>query len=176
MIHQAVGGIDKLLARYRAAFAAARSRFPLAELVVGHGDLCFSNMLYSKSTQLLRFIDPRGALVEDDLYTDPYYDVAKLSHSIQGGYDFINGGRFGIEMDTDLSMHLQTDESDRQWARAAFHEVLRRHGFDPELVRLCEASLFISMLPLHIDIPKKVLAFVLNAASILDGITPSAKG
>lgn len=176
LIHQAVGGIDNLLERYRTAFAAARSRFALAELAVGHGDLCFSNMLYSKSTQLLRFIDPRGALVEDDLYTDPYYDVAKLSHSIQGGYDFINSGRFSIEMGPDLSMHLQTDESDRHWARAAFHEMLGRHGFDPGLVRLCEASLFISMLPLHIDIPKKVLAFVLNAASILDGITPSAKG
>ena len=56
--------------------------------VVGHGDLCFSNMFYSKSNQYLKLIDPRGASSEHDLYTDPDYDVAKLSHSIQGRLRF----------------------------------------------------------------------------------------
>lgn len=171
LIDQAVGGIDQLLTRYKDLYFAARDRFPLSQLTVGHGDLCFSNMLYSKSTQLLRFIDPRGATVEDDLYTDPYYDLAKLSHSIQGGYDFINSGSFSIDMNAGLEMSLQTDEGDRGWAHDLFRAMLIERGFDPLLVRLCEASLFISMLPLHIDIPKKVLAFVLNAASILDVVS-----
>ncbi len=58
--------------------------------VIGHGDLCFANMLYSKATDMLRLIDPKGALTEEELWTDPYYDIAKLSHSICGNYDFFN--------------------------------------------------------------------------------------
>ena len=38
-------------------------------------------MLYSKEINLLRLIDPKGALTEEDLWTNPYYDIAKLSHS-----------------------------------------------------------------------------------------------
>ncbi|MBC7389181.1 MAG: hypothetical protein H7329_08235, partial [Opitutaceae bacterium] len=44
------------------------------------------------------------------------------------------------------------------------------HGYNYELVRIFEASLFLSMLPLHIDNPKKVLAFILNAINILTEI------
>ena len=62
--------------------------------VIGHGDPCFSNTLYDKSTKLLKFIDPKGALKEDDLWTNPYYDIAKLSHSICGLYDFFNNGNY----------------------------------------------------------------------------------
>ncbi|MGY8523765.1 capsular biosynthesis protein [Paracidovorax citrulli] len=171
LIDQAVGGIDALLERYRQLYFAARDRFPCDHLAIGHGDLCFSNVLYSKSTQLLRFIDPRGADHADELYTDPYYDIAKLSHSVQGAYDFINSGRFNIDFGTGLDMTLVTDEGDRTWARTQFRQMLERHGYDAALVRLCEASLFISMLPLHIDVPRKVLAFVLNAAAILDELS-----
>ena len=49
-----------------------------AECVIGHGDPCFANTLYNKSTKTLKFIDPKGALTEDELWTNPYYDVAKL--------------------------------------------------------------------------------------------------
>ena len=51
---------------------------------------------------------------------------------------------------------------------AAFQERLEARGIDVYGVRLREASLFLSMLPLHNDDPRKVLAFVLNAIGILD--------
>ena len=35
--------------------------------VIGHGDLFFANMLYSKEINLLRLIDPKGALTEEEL-------------------------------------------------------------------------------------------------------------
>ena len=75
--------------------------------MIGHGDPCFANTLYNKSTKTLKFIDPRGALTEDELWTDPYYDVAKLSHSVCGRYDFFNNGLFDIKLDTDLSYVLE---------------------------------------------------------------------
>jgi hypothetical protein len=38
--------------------------------VVGHGDPCFSNILYDKQTGLLRLIDPKGAMNEPEIWTD----------------------------------------------------------------------------------------------------------
>ena len=136
--------------------------------VIGHGDLCFSNILYDKATRLMKFVDPKGAMSEEELWSDPLYDLAKLSHSIFGGYDFLNNNLFAVEVDEslDLTLSLRGPEvSDRQ---AAFQRHLEDRGLDLYAVRLCEASLFLSMLPLHGDDPQKVLAFVLNAIHILE--------
>ena len=43
------------------------------------------------------------------------------------------------------------------------------------LVRIYEASLFLSMLPLHIDYPQKVFGFLLNAINILKEIEKCMK-
>jgi hypothetical protein len=170
LLDRACGGIDALVARYLALYGKLQRKFPRANLVVGHGDPCFSNILYSKSNQYLKLIDPRGAESEADLYTDAYYDIAKLSHSIQGNYDFINLDKFDIAVDEKLRPRLTIDGAATPWAAAMFNERLVKAGFDPELARLCEASLFISMMPLHIDRPRKVLGFAINACNILDAL------
>lgn len=161
------GGVDALFARYFKLLDRVGSRAASRELRVGHGDLCFSNILYSKTTGLMRFIDPRGADGDDDLYVSPYYDLAKLSHSIIGNYDFINYGLYQLEIGSDLQVQLTIEPGAPTWARAMFEAQLRDAGFEPALIRLFEASLFLSMVPLHIDSPKKVLAFLVNASGIL---------
>jgi len=166
LLARGVGGIDALVERYRRHYEKRPARG--ADLVIGHGDPCFSNILYSKTNQYLKLIDPRGASTEQDLYTDAYYDVAKLSHSIVGGYDFINQGKFDLSVDEALGFRLDLEGGPPPWARSMFESMLGRSGFEARLTRLFEASLFISMLPLHIDRPRKVLAFALNAALILD--------
>lgn len=171
LLNNACGGIDALLARYLALYEGRRQQFPTGRLVIGHGDLCFSNILYSKTNQFLKLIDPRGASSDDELYTDPTYDVAKLSHSVLGNYDFINHGKFDLQVDDALALHLNIDEPPPEWAAPMFFDHLEKSGFDPSLIRLCEASLFISMLPLHIDRPRNVLGFALNAARILDTLS-----
>lgn len=161
------GGVDALFERYSRLLDRVGERAVSRDLRVGHGDLCFSNILYSKTTGLMRFIDPRGADGDDDLYVSPFYDLAKLSHSVVGNYDFINYGLYRVEIDADLQVHLQIEPGAPSWARGMFEARLRDAGFDPALVRLFEASLFLSMVPLHIDSPKKVLAFLVNASRIL---------
>ena len=171
LLERACGGIDALAERYFQMLHAAHRRTHLDHLVIGHGDLCFSNIFYSKTIQYLKLIDPRGAVDGGDLHTDPYYDVAKLSHSIQGGYDFINHDKFEIAIDEDLRPRLRIENPAAAWAGELFQAELAKAGFDPALVRLYEASLFISMLPLHIDRPRKVLAFAVNAVEILDSLS-----
>ena len=53
-------------------------------------------------------------------------------------------------------------------------EKTEENGFDYLSVRLYEASLFLSMLPLHIDNPHKVFGFILNAKNILEEIGKNA--
>lgn len=162
--------IDNLLEKYYALKdkIEARNKYP-RELVIGHGDPCFANTLYNKSTQTLKFIDPKGASKEEDLWTNPYYDVAKLSHSVCGKYDFFNNGLFDIRIAEDFSYDLDIPFDNTEYMKI-FKVKAEDNGFDYLTVRIYEASLFISMLPLHIDNPHKVFGFILNVDRILKEI------
>ena len=168
------GGVRGIHERFLDVYDDIAGRRRDTELSVSHGDLGFSNILYSPSTQSFQVIDPRGADVEDEIYSDPYYDVAKLSHSVLGGYDFVVAGLFELDHDEHLALSLKLDHAVAEPMRAAFLAALREHGFDPAVVRICEASLFLSMLPLHIDAPKRVTAFALRASEILDELEARA--
>ena len=164
------GSIDALVHKYETLKKEIeiRNRYPM-EAVIGHGDPCFSNALYSKSTRILKFIDPKGALTEEDMWTNPYYDIAKLSHSVCGLYDFFNNDLYEVKVDTDFHCKLIID-FDNSWYKKLFRQKVEQYGYDYWTVRLYEASLFLSMLPLHIDNPHKVFGFILNADNILQEI------
>lgn len=160
--------VDEVVAAYEALYASMLSgrRFQPV-LVVGHGDLCFSNILYHREASIIKLIDPKGAVTEEGLYMNPYYDIAKLSHSICGSYDFFNSGLYQITVEEDMRFKLSVDHDNRTY-RELFERALTENGYDHRLVRLYEASLFLSMLPLHIDQEKKVFAFLLNAIMIME--------
>lgn len=139
------------------------------ELVIGHGDPCFANALYNKSTKTLKFIDPKGAIEEKELWTNAYYDVAKLSHSVCGRYDFFNNALFEIKIDSDFAYSLEIPFENSKYVKI-FKRKVEENGFDYLTVRIYEASLFLSMLPLHIDNPHKVFGFILNVKNILEEI------
>ncbi len=104
---------------------------------------------------------------------NPYYDVAKLSHSVCGRYDFFNNALFELMIGEDLCYHLQIP-FDRKYI-TIFKEKLQENGFDYLTVRIYEVSLFLSMLPLHIDNLLKVVGFLINAKEILDEIEENMK-
>lgn len=157
---------ERFLKLYHSAFDSLRGD-PIA--VVGHGDPCFSNILFDRATKTLKFVDPKGALSEDALWADPYYDLCKLSHSVCGLYDFFNSAIYEISLDDNLRLRLSIP-FDNEAYRQAFRRSVRQSGYDYRFVRVGEAALFLSMLPLHIDNPHKVLGFILNAIRIMDEI------
>jgi hypothetical protein len=140
------------------------------QIAMTHGDLCFSNILYDKRSKLLKFIDPRGAETEEQLWGSPYYDVAKLSHSILGGYDFINNDLFEIRLDENLRLELELKRPVSAEREHIFLSRMEALGFNPSRIRLYEASLFLSMLPLHAESPKKLIGFILSAVKILEAL------
>ncbi|MCR5651280.1 MAG: aminoglycoside phosphotransferase family protein [Lachnospiraceae bacterium] len=138
--------------------------------VIGHGDLCFSNMLFDKNTELLMLIDPKGASDAEEMWTDPYYDLAKLSHSVCGMYDLFNYGLYRLDIDENLTCRLELESEGGEYEKK-FAEALEKNGYDLKAVRVFEVSLFLSMLPLHMDNPKKVFAFMKNADRIMQEIS-----
>lgn len=162
--------IDEIIEKYELLYEKVTNNVSKKqEFVVGHGDLCFSNILYNKETSILKLIDPKGAVKEEELWTNPYYDIAKLSHSICGRYDFFNSGLYDIKIEADMKLTLSLDFNNEEYVEL-FKEYLKKYDFDYTLVRIYEASLFLSMLPLHMDNPQKVFGFLLNAINILEEV------
>lgn len=162
--------IDKLVDKYFLLKDKIEARIDYPRIsVIGHGDPCFANTMYNKSTKTLKFIDPKGALTEEELWTNAYYDVAKLSHSVCGRYDFFNNALFDIRIDEDFSYSLEIPFDNSKYIQI-FKRKVEENGFDYLTVRIYEASLFLSMLPLHIDNPHKVFGFILNVNNILKEI------
>ncbi len=136
------------------------------KLYFSHGDLCFSNILFDKNTSAIKFIDPKGFNTNiNETFRTFYYDLAKLSHSFIGLYDLIIYDLVDIQVDAkgDISLQYQIDPAYRELLRTKFEQFIKALKLDYNLVRLIEASLFMSMIPLHQDIPKKMLAQFLQA-------------
>lgn len=64
-----------------------------------HGDLCFSNILYGEhnGNSVVKLIDPRGSYGVKGCFGNRLYDLAKLLHSYEGGYEYLIYDRFKVE-------------------------------------------------------------------------------
>lgn len=162
--------INSLRERYLTLYRQHEKYFITKYLVIGHGDPCFSNILYNGKHRLLKLIDPKGGMSKEELWSHPFYDLCKISHSILGDYDFINNGLYRIALDHKNNFTLTFNQNMHNHHKSIFISLLKQNKYDPRIIRLGEASLFLSMLPLHIDHPNKVMAFILNANKILTEI------
>lgn len=163
-----MGGLSDMQARAIPLIRAGLERDRSERLAFSHGDACLSNILFDRRLGLMRLIDPRGASRPEDAMMHPLYDLAKLSHSILGGYDFINNDLFVCALDDELRLSLRRDRGGPpSWAAALFRERLSDAAIDGFTVRAVELSLFLSMLPLHRDRPRKLAGFALTAAEII---------
>lgn len=117
--------------------AIRKSRF-YNEKTYYHGDLHFANMFYCFTYKDLKLIDPRG-----EFQGHWFYDLAKLNHSVNGKYDWI-----------DSQLYSDTGIYDRgtEGVKAAFKKLVDSFQLMEEelvLLDMLTASLFLSMIPLH---------------------------
>ena len=137
---------------------------------------CFSNILYCFRSRRIRLIDPRGSVKEGapSIFGDSLYDAAKFMHSLAGGYDLIIANRFsGSEAPGyDLEFALVSDP-ERAWlAEDCNQKTMGGVALDGTDLQAVMAGLFLSMLPLHADRPRRQAAFLATAVNLvakLDG-------
>lgn len=132
-----------------------------------HGDFCFSNIFYDFRSASIKVIDPRGELPDGtrSIYGLQSYDIAKLAHSIIGGYDLIIANYIrceihGDSMSTDAS-YFESPRWQRLAAVFADSEIAAIHS--TQTLNAMLVHLFLSMLPLHADRPDRQAAMLAMA-------------
>ena len=136
-----------------------------------HGDLCFPNILFDVETGLFRFIDPRGKFGNmRGIYGDKRYDISKLYHSVHGKYDFVINDLFDVKQG-DAKNHWQLtlfSSAQHDEVETVLRKLILGSGFHLGEILCIEGLLFLSMIPLHNDFPKRQLAFWLIGMQILN--------
>lgn len=133
---------------------------------VYHGDLCFSNILFDSRAARIKVIDPRGMNYDGEfnIYGDVKYDLAKLTHSVIGLYDFIISGYYKIEEQANQSMEIIFDVDERiEQIQEDFINHFKVAQLSVKDVMPLVVLLFMSMLPLHNDRPDRQKAMFYNA-------------
>lgn len=132
-----------------------------------HGDFCFANLLYDMEQNQVYMIDPRGSFGANGIYGDNLYEWAKLAHSIDGGYDLIISDRFNIVNINNNINYLLHKHTIHDKVRTLFYsEIIPKE--DERKIRLIQALLFLGMLPLHNDIPRRQYVMLCRAIELLD--------
>jgi len=135
---------------------------PLRQLSVIHGDFCFSNILCGVNaktqTHLLKFVDPRGHFGEDGVFGDPLYDIAKLVHSFEGGYEYIIFDEFELEENKDLNHFQVTFANDnKEKIKKVFNKFDR---FRDNRAKLIQGLIYIGMCSRHYDsLPRQTVMY-----------------
>ena len=138
------------------------------EIVHGvmHGDFCFSNILYDSRGDRIKVIDPRGLNYKSEftIYGDLKYDIAKLTHSIIGLYDYIIAGYYKIEESANGSIEIIFDIDNRILnIQNHFFKNFKIKDITVKDVLPLAVLLFLSMLPLHSDRADRQKAMLINA-------------
>lgn len=160
-----VGTLNDIIDHIRSIVSNA----PEMPACVMHGDFCFSNILFDTRSDRIQLIDPRGLLkCGPTLYGDMRYDLAKLGHSAIGRYDQIIGDQLGFESNRNGEYSLVVPKDDlRDWIENEFHErEVNGVRFDSPEVSAAIVSLFLSMIPLHSDKPKRQEVLFANALRV----------
>ena len=141
---------------------------------LAHGDFCFSNILYDLRAERVRAIDPRGLDGTGALscFGDPRYDIAKLFHSVVGRYDHILAGYFDLNWTGPLALELHLPDTP---GLRAVEDAFLSHRFAGMTPAEAAAHpiavlLFLSMLPLHADDPRRQTALLANAMRLFHAL------
>ena len=137
-----------------------------------HGDLCFSNILYGVNSitedLILKMIDPRGSFGKTPYFGDPYYDLAKISHSCNGGYEYFIYDKFKLDVDKN-SFNLQYENEENK-LRIKEKFVEKIGGFDFKKIQIIEGCIFIGMCARHYDSLERQKAMFITGLNILNDI------
>ena len=140
---------------------------------VGHGDLCFNNILVDQISGCIKLIDPKAYWdKERNIYglVDPNYDLAKLNHSYRYLYDSVVNKLYSIKINKKNVELFIYAPSEYDLVNKLFDQIIIKKNIDDDLLRNLTASLFISMLPLHIEDQDRFLALAILGSIVFNKI------
>lgn len=135
-----------------------------------HGDFCFSNILVGflpNGKSILRFVDPRGKFGNFGVYGDPYYDLAKLMHSTDVGYEYIIYDMFSIERVNNHSFNISFANSNKEVVNNIFKQQIYSK-FNEQRIKLIQASIYIGMCARHYDSEQRQMVMYLSGIKLLN--------
>ncbi len=150
-----------------------RMLYDVNEFNIIHGDLCFSNIMVDSNFSFIKVIDPRGKFGNYDIYGDSRYELAKLFHSVEGKYDFIIKDLFDIDYDIDkciINYTINDRRRDYDIMEIFLGVFNKEIGKDENKIRLIEALLFLSMIPLHEESLKHQMAMLGTGLDLLNNV------
>ena len=123
-----------------------------------HGDLCFSNILFDSKNKNFKLIDPRGKWGEE-ISGDVKYDIAKIRHSVVGGFDTITNGLYSATYNgkKGIIFDMYKPKNYLEICEKLDSQIKQKWNLDE--IKMIEGLLFISMLPLHKDNLERQFAF-----------------
>ena len=146
----------------------SEKHLPDAQKTIGvlHGDFCFSNILYDFRSSKIKTIDPRGMTPDghQTIYGDVCYDIAKLSHSVLGLYDWIIAGYYEVSIKNNkIKLEIADGGLHRETQQVFVELVEEKFGLTAQNLYAMQIQLFLSMLPLHADDKNRQDALFANA-------------
>ena len=123
-----------------------------------HGDLYFSNILHDSGTNKYKLIDPRGRW-GNGISGDIKYDIAKIRHSVVGGFDTITNGLYTVTYEKTSGIDINVFEPTNYQIISKELDTQIEKYWNLDEIKMIEGLLFISMLPLHEDNFERQLAF-----------------
>lgn len=139
-----------------------------------HGDFGLCNILYGNRGSL-RFIDPRGSFGTKGCFGDIRYDVAKLYHSVDGLYDFLNSNKFMVIRLGEASWYYGYRSYGMQptYALEAFktHFLSGSNPYSEKMITALEGLIFVGACARHYENPQRQLALYLTGIERLDRAT-----
>jgi hypothetical protein len=144
------------------------------DITLWHGDFFFGNILYDFRAARVHVIDPRGGYSDDDvsIYGDYRYDLSKLAHSIIGGYDSLLVGCVDFEHNSAGAFHFNRRWTQTQTQIAQVFSTLEVDGkrICTDEIRAMTALLFLTMLPLHADDPRRQDVMLCNGLVLAEDL------
>jgi Phosphotransferase enzyme family len=131
-----------------------------------HGDFCASNILYSPNG-VIKCIDPRGEFGERGCYGDIRYDVAKLMHSFDGGYDFIINDHFTLHEVTPTELEVSVGNYMLSAANDRFQTTFFP-TFNQKEITMIQGCIYIGMAARHYDSIDRQRVMYLTGVQLLN--------
>jgi len=140
--------------------------YSITKFHIIHGDFCLSNILYDVRSNTIKLVDPRGSFGKAGIWGDYRYDLAKLSHSFNGGYELILYGYYTLEIEADNINYEVIFNQKQKYISKLYMNMINRYASN-EQISLIEGLLFLSMLPLHSDDEARQMALFCRGVELL---------